>query len=180
VNAAGAWADEIARLADVRPAGLVPRRRTAALAKLPPGLDADAWPMVCDVADTFYAKPESGGLLLSPSDSAPAPPGDIRPDDLDVALAVDRLEAVSTLRIRHISHAWAGLRTAAADDMPVIGPDPAEPGFCWLAGLGGYGIQIAPAAGALLAVLATGEAPPPELISAIPGTTPARGCGQPL
>ncbi|MGW3496584.1 NAD(P)/FAD-dependent oxidoreductase [Streptomyces sp. NPDC001020] len=180
VNAAGAWADEIARLADVRPAGLVPRRRTAAIAKLPPGVDATAWPMVCDVADTFYAKPEPGGLLLSPVDAEPAPPGDVRPDDLGVALAVERLEAVTTLRIRHISHAWAGLRTASADDTPVVGPDPAEPGFCWLAGLSGYGIQTAPAAGALLAALAVEEAPPPELTSVVLGATPARDYGQPL
>ncbi|MDR3082452.1 MAG: FAD-dependent oxidoreductase, partial [Streptomyces sp.] len=155
-------------------------RRTAAIAKLPPGVDATDWPVVCDVADTFYAKPESGGLLLSPVDAEPAPPGDIRPDDLGVALAVERLEAVTTLRIRHISHAWAGLRTTPADDTPVVGPDQAEPGFCWLAGLGGYGIQIAPAAGALLAALAAEEAPPPELTSVALGATPARDRGQPL
>lgn len=180
VNAAGAWADVVARLAGVRPAGLVPRRRTAAIATLPPGLDAAGWPMVCDVADTFYAKPEPGGLLLSPVDAEPAPPGDVRPDDLGVARAIERLEAVTVLRLRHVRHAWAGLRTATADDTPVIGPDRDAPGFCWLAGLGGYGIQLAPAAGSMLAALATGGTPPPELTTAAAETTPFRDRAQPL
>ncbi|MGK5446621.1 NAD(P)/FAD-dependent oxidoreductase [Streptomyces radiopugnans] len=172
VDAAGAWADEVARLAGAAPAGLVPRRRTAAVAELPPGLDASRWPMVCDVADTFYAKPESGGLLLSPVDAAPVPPGDVRPDDLDVAVAVHRFEAVAALRLRHVRHAWAGLRTSPGDDVPVIGPDPGVPGFHWLAGLGGYGIQTAPAAGALLAALAVGDGPPPALAPLVPDLTP--------
>ncbi|MDG9703252.1 FAD-binding oxidoreductase [Streptomyces sp. DH37] len=172
VDAAGAWADEVARLADAAPAGLVPRRRTAAVAELPPGHGAARWPMVCDVADTFYAKPESGGLLLSPADATPVPPGDVRPDDLDVARAVDRFGTVARLRLRHIRHAWAGLRTSTDDDVPVIGPDPGAPGFCWLAGLGGYGIQTAPAAGALLAALAVGDGPPPALAPLVPDLTP--------
>ncbi|MCT2589970.1 FAD-binding oxidoreductase [Streptomyces sp. N2-109] len=180
VNAAGAWADELARLArsaGVRALGLVPRRRTAALARTPDGADASSWPMVSDVADTFYAKPESGGLLLSPVDDTPEPPGDIRARDLDVATAVHRFEQVSTLRLRHVGHIWAGLRTSTPDDTPVIGTDPRAPGFCWLAGLGGYGIQTAPAAGALLAALATGNAPPPALAALVPGLTPARDHG---
>ncbi|MEU9094489.1 NAD(P)/FAD-dependent oxidoreductase [Streptomyces sp. NPDC087901] len=192
VNAAGAWADDVARLAGVRPAGLVPRRRTAALARIPAGrpgdregsgstallaADVPGWPMITDVADTFYAKPESGGLLLSPADDTPAPPGDARPDDLDVATAVARFERVTTLRLRHISHAWAGLRTAAPDDTPVIGPCPRTAGFHWLAGLGGYGIQTAPAAGALLAALATGNPPPSALAELVTSLTPARDHG---
>ncbi|MCF6522655.1 FAD-binding oxidoreductase [Streptomyces sp. JJ36] len=183
VNAAGAWADELARLAEVPPAGLVARRRTAAVVALPPGhtpAEVAGWPMVTDVADTFYAKPESGGLLLSPADATPVPPGDVRPDDLDVALAVERFESVVRMRFRHVRHRWAGLRTSPPDDTPVVGPDPAEPGFCWLAGLGGYGIQTAPAAGALLAALATGDAPPPALAPVVPGVTPARDPGSPL
>ncbi|MQY12349.1 FAD-dependent catabolic D-arginine dehydrogenase DauA [Streptomyces sp. RB5] len=176
VNAAGAWADRVAALAGARPAGLTPRRRTAAIAALPPGTAAAGWPLVCDVADTFYAKPESGGLLLSPVDADPADPGDVRPDDLGVALALERVNAVTILRLRHISHAWAGLRTATPDDTPVVGPDPDLPGFAWLAGLGGYGIQTAPAAGALLAALVAPGAPPPTT----PGATPARGRVLPL
>ncbi|MFE9818649.1 NAD(P)/FAD-dependent oxidoreductase [Streptomyces sp. NPDC005773] len=194
VNAAGAWADDVARLAGVRPAGLVPRRRTAALARIPVAVavtgdregsagtalrteDVTGWPMITDVADTFYVKPESGGLLLSPADDTPAPPGDARPVELDVATAVARFERVATLRLRHISHAWAGLRTSAPDDTPVIGPCPRTAGFHWLAGLGGYGIQTAPAAGALLAALVTGTPPPSELAALVKGLTPARDHG---
>ncbi|SCL41800.1 Glycine/D-amino acid oxidase [Micromonospora pallida] len=160
VNAAGAWADEIAEAASVRPVGLTPLRRTAFLVDAPPGLDVTGWPMVADVGGTFYLKPESGHLLVSPVDAAPCPPGDARPDDLDVALGAARVEEATTLAIRRIRHAWAGLRTAAPDDVPVIGPDPDAPGFLWLAGLSGYGVQTAPAAGALLAALATAQPPP--------------------
>ncbi|WP_326796432.1 FAD-binding oxidoreductase [Streptomyces sp. NBC_01808] len=174
VNAAGAWADDVARLAGVAPAGLVAYRRTAALAPVPDGHDVTGWPMVTDVADTFYARPEPGGLLLSPADATPMVPGPVRHDDTDVALAIARFEAMVALPLRHVSHAWAGLRTAALDDTPVIGPDPDAPGFCWLAGLGGYGIQTAPAAGELLAALAAGDAPPTALRSLVADVTPVR------
>lgn len=130
--------------------------------------------MIADVADTFYARPESGGLLISPADATPVPPGDVRPDDHDVALALERFRAVVALPVRHVRRAWAGLRTSTPDDTPVIGPDPDAPGFCWLAGLGGYGIQTAPAAGALLAALIAGHEPPPGLTTAVAGVTPAR------
>ncbi|WP_336407598.1 FAD-dependent oxidoreductase, partial [Streptomyces caniscabiei] len=86
------------------------------------------WPMIADVADTFYARPESGGLLVSPADATPVPPGDVRPDERDVALALDRFRAVVDLPVRHVRRAWAGLRSSAPDDTPVIGPDPAAPG----------------------------------------------------
>ena len=138
------------------------------------------WPMVTDVADTFYARPEPGGLLLSPADATPMMPGRARHDDTDVALAIARFEAMVALPLRHVSHAWAGLRTAAPDDTPVIGPDPDAPGFCWLAGLGGYGIQTAPAAGALLAALAAGDAPPTALRPLAADVTPARTRTAPL
>ncbi|WNZ14162.1 FAD-dependent oxidoreductase [Streptomyces sp. 11x1] len=222
VDAAGAWADQVAQSAGVRAQGLVAYRRTAALVSLPtdriladrvradrvptdpapvdrvptgtgatdrapageahgnggpPGTAAAGiarWPMIADVADTFYARPESGGLLVSPADATPVPPGDVRPDERDVALAIDRFRAVVDLPVRHVRRAWAGLRSSARDDTPVIGPDPQAPGFCWLAGLGGYGIQTAPAAGALLAALITGTEPPPGLTGAVTGTTPAR------
>ncbi|WBB63408.1 FAD-dependent oxidoreductase [Streptomyces sp. WMMC500] len=180
VNAAGAWADGVAKLAGVPPAGLVPYRRTAALARVPDGHDVTGWPMVTDVADTFYARPEPGGLLLSPADATPTAPGPVRHDEADVALAIARFEAMVALPLRHVSHAWAGLRTAAPDDTPVIGPDPDAPGFCWLAGLGGYGIQTAPAAGALLAALAAEDAPPPELLPLVADVTPVRTRTAPL
>ncbi|MEH1102466.1 NAD(P)/FAD-dependent oxidoreductase [Micromonospora sp. CPCC 205561] len=160
VNAAGAWADEVAAAAGVRPLGLVPLRRTAFLVDAPPGVPAADWPMVGDVGDTFYFKPESGRLLVSPADATPSQPGDARPDDLDVAIGAERVQEATTLEIRRVHRAWAGLRTAAPDDVPVIGPAPDAPGFLWLAGLGGYGVQTSPAAGALLAALAVGAPPP--------------------
>jgi D-arginine dehydrogenase len=159
VNAAGAWADEIAGLAGVRRVGLTPLRRTAAIAVPPAGADVTGWPMVADVAETFYFKPESGQLLISPYDATPVPPGDARPDDLDVAVAIDRVRAATTLAIRHVRRAWAGLRSAVRDDTPVVGEAPDAAGFFWLAGLSGYGIQTAPAVGRLAAALVTGEAP---------------------
>ena len=122
VNAAGAWADEIAALAGATPAGLVPRRRTACL--VDPAADAAAWPLLNDVPETFYCKPESGALLVCPADAEPDRPGDVRARDLDVAIGIDRLEQATTLSVRSVRHAWAGLRTSPADDLPVIGADP--------------------------------------------------------
>lgn len=159
VNASGAWADQVAGLAGVHPAGLTPLRRTAFIVAPPPAAGTAGWPMVNDVTDTFYFKPESGRLLISPSDATPVAPGDARPDDLDVALAIERVQAATILRIRHVQRAWAGLRTAAPDDTPVIGEAPDAAGFFWVAGLSGYGIQTAPAVGRLAAALVTGEQP---------------------
>jgi D-arginine dehydrogenase len=159
VNAAGAWADEVATGAGAAPLGLVPRRRTACL--VDPGADAAGWPLLNDVPETFYAKPESGALLVSPADSTPDRPHDVRPRDEDVALGLDRLAAATTIPVRSVRHAWAGLRTSAPDDLPVVGPDPVVPGLFWLAGLGGYGVQLSPAVGRLLAA------------AVLDGTTPA-------
>lgn len=161
VNAAGAWADEIARLAGVAEIGLIPLRRSACIVAPPAASDVSGWPMVADVTETFYFKPESGRLLLSPADATPVPPGDARPDDIDIATAIDRVQEATTLEIRHVQHAWAGLRCAVRDDTPVIGQDRGEASFVWLAGLSGYGIQTAPAVGQLAAALATGT--PPQL-----------------
>lgn len=161
VNAAGAWADQIAGLAGTRPLGLTPLRRTAFLVDGPGGMDVSRWPMVADVTGTYYFKPESGHLMVSPADATPVPAGDARPDDLDIAIGAERVEAATTLVIRHIRRAWAGLRTAAPDDVPVVGMAPDAPGFLWLAGLSGYGVQVAPAIGALAAALATTTAPAP-------------------
>jgi D-arginine dehydrogenase len=159
VNAGGAWADEIAGLAGVRAIGLTPLRRTAAIVAAPAGADIARWPMVNDVTETFYFKPESGQLLISPSDATPVPPGDARPDDLDVAMAIDRVQAATDLVIRQVRRSWAGLRSAVRDDTPVVGEAPDAAGFFWLAALSGYGIQTAPAVGRLAAALMTGEAP---------------------
>jgi D-arginine dehydrogenase len=174
VNAAGAWADEIAGLAGVEQVGLVARRRTLAVVPAPEGVDPRGWPMIGDLAEGFYAKPEAGGLLVSPCDATPLPPGDVRPDDTAVALGLDRLAAVTTLRPRRVSHRWAGLRSSAPDDVPVVGPAAADSGFFWLAGLGGYGIQTAPAVGRLLADLVAGVPPGPDLAALRPALDPAR------
>lgn len=141
VNAGGAWADETARLAGVRPIGLVPKRRTALIVAPPDGIDVSGWPEIDDVGGEFYVKPEAGKFLLSPSDETPSPPTDAQPDEMDIAIAVDRIERATTLKVRRIERSWAGLRSFVADRTPVFGFDPDAEGFFWLAGQGGAGIQ---------------------------------------
>ena len=176
VNAAGAWADSLADLAGVRPVGLVPKRRTALT--FDPVFDdaADAaglgnWPMVIDVDETFYFKPDAGRLLASPADETPVEPCDVQPEEWDVALAVDRVEQAARFRIRRIAHRWAGLRSFVADKVPVVGFDGQAEGFLWLAGQGGYGIQTAPAMARTAAALATGGELPRDVVEL--GVTPA-------
>jgi D-arginine dehydrogenase len=164
VNAAGAWADAVAAMAGVAPVGLVPRRRTAALVDVPAEAIAQRplheWPMVTDLADSFYFKPESGKLMVCPCDETPSAPTDAQPEELDVAIAIARLEEVSTLSVRRVTHKWAGLRSFVADEVPVLGAAPDAQGFHWAAALGGYGLQTAPAVGEALAALVTrGELP---------------------
>ncbi len=163
VNAAGAWADEVARLAGVPPVGIVPKRRTAFTIDPPAGIDSRAWPMVIDVDETFYFKPESGRLLVSPADETPVPPHDVQPEELDIAEAAARLEAATRLRVRRVARKWAGLRSFVRDKTPVVGHDPQAPGFVWLAGQGGYGIMTSPALGRVAAALATGDDMPDDL-----------------
>ena len=155
LDAAGAWADEVAALAGLEPLGLVPKRRTAIIVDGPGGdCDCTAWPVVADVGHTWYFKPEAGGkLMVSPGDETPMPPCDVRPDELDIALTVDRFEQAVNLPVRRVEHSWAGLRTFAPDGTLIIGQDPRAEGFFWLAGQGGYGIQTAPAAARLAAAL---------------------------
>jgi D-arginine dehydrogenase len=144
VDAAGAWADELAALAGVAPLGLVPKRRTAFLFE--PLVPVDRrWPAVIDAEEQFYFKPESGLLLGSPADETPMSPCDVQPEELDVAIAVDRIERASRCRVHRVARRWAGLRTFAADKTPVVGMEETVPGFFWLAGQGGSGIQTAPA-----------------------------------
>lgn len=160
VNAAGAWGDIVAERAGVAPLGLTPLRRTACIVPVPDGHDVSGWPLVMDVAGTFYAEPEPGGLLVSPADETPAEPVDARPEELDVALALDRLREATTLPVRSVRRAWAGLRTFAPDRAPVAGFDPDHPGFYWLVGQGGAGIKTAPALAELAATDILGDAPP--------------------
>ncbi len=159
VDAAGAWGDEVATLAGLRRLGLRPLRRTAMTVGLPAGLDARRWPSVNHVRSTWYFKPEGDGLLLSPADETPSAPCDARPDELDVALALERVRQATTLPMAAVRTSWAGLRTFAPDGELVIGPDPADPSFVWCVGQGGYGIQSSAAAGRLTADLALGLDP---------------------
>ena len=147
VNAAGAWADSIAELAGVAPKGLTPTRRTMAVIKVPDAIDVRSWPLVVDAAETFYFKPDAGRLVLSPADRTEVQPQDILPDELDVAVAIDRFEAATTLQVRRIEHQWAGLRTFTPDEDPLIGFDADVPEFLWVAGFGGFGVQACEGAG---------------------------------
>ncbi len=153
VNAAGAWCDELARLAGVKPVGLSPKRRTAFTCEAPAGCDISHWPLVIDAQESFYFKPDAGVLLVSPANEDAVSPQDVQPEELDVAIAVDRVETATTLQIRQVRRKWAGLRSFVADRSPVVGFAPDAPGFFWLAGQGGYGIQTAPAMGELAAAL---------------------------
>lgn len=165
VNAAGAWADEVARTAGIAATGLEPRRRTAVRVSAGPWTVAQ-WPCVMDVSEKWYFRADAGALMLSPADETLSPPCDAQPDDYDVALAIDRVEAATQLIVDRPLSAWAGLRTFAADRTPVIGFDPGVPGFYWLAGQGGYGIQMAPAIAQLVAAQVAGLSLPPELAAA--------------
>ncbi|MFF5288605.1 NAD(P)/FAD-dependent oxidoreductase [Paractinoplanes globisporus] len=161
VNAAGAWADRVAASLGVPPIGLRPMRRTAAVARAT-GVDRN-WPIVADVGETFYFRPEGVGVLVSPADETPSEPCDARPLDEDVALAIERVNEATVLGLRSVQTAWAGLRTFASDREPVAGADPAAPGLFWLAGQGGYGIQIAPALARVAAAAVTGTEVPATL-----------------
>jgi len=163
VNAAGAWADLVAGLAGAAPIGLVPKRRTAVTFDPPAGADIGAWPAVIDVDEQWYVKPEAGRLLASPADETPSPPCDAQPEEYDIAVLVDRLAQATTLVVPRLRARWAGLRSFVADKTLVAGFDPDVPGFFWLAGQGGYGIQTAPAASRVAAALALGRPMPPEV-----------------
>ena len=163
VNAAGAWCDEVGRLAGARPIGLRPLRRTAITFDGPPGCDFGGWPCVVDVDEEFYFEPEGAQILASPADETPSEPCDAVAEDYDVAVAVDRIERATTLEIRYIRRRWAGLRSFVADRVPVIGADPDLDGFFWLAGQGGFGIMTSPAAARTAASLIVRGSLPADL-----------------
>lgn len=163
VNAAGAWADDIARAAGVAPIGIAPLRRTVVQLRTDPLAPADM-PLVLDLAERFYFKPVGGGRVwLTPHDEEPDVAGDAAPDELSVATAIDRFQSVVDWRVEAVERKWAGLRSFAPDRAPVYGFDPLAPGFFWFAGQGGFGIQTAPAAALLGAALVTGETPDPRV-----------------
>ena len=147
VNAAGAWCDVVGTMAGAAPIGLVPKRRTAFIFDPPPDAAISGWPSVIDVGEEFYFKPDAGKFLGSPADQTPMAPCDATPDDLDVAIAVERIQRAARLPIVHINRKWAGLRSFVADGCPVVGYDPRIEGFFWLAGQGGYGIETSPSMG---------------------------------
>ncbi len=163
VNAGGAWADDIARMAGARPVGLIPKRRTVFVFTPPSDIDVRTWPLVIGARENFYFKPDAGNLLVSPADETPSRPMDAQAEELDVAIAADRLMSATSLEVRHIQHRWAGLRTFTADKTPVSGFDPEIEGFLWHAGQGGYGFQTAPGMGSYTAALAMGKPIPANL-----------------
>ena len=159
VNAAGAWGDHVAAQAGVTPLGLVPMRRTGAIIDPRPWAVRD-WPMLGDVDHTWYARPEARTkLMVSPADETGVEAQDIQPDELDVAVAIDRMQQALDIEVRRVEHSWAGLRTFTPDRNLAIGWDAAAEGFCWCVGQGGYGIQTSPAAGQLVADLVAGRDP---------------------
>ncbi|QGZ41329.1 D-arginine dehydrogenase [Pseudoduganella flava] len=165
VNAAGAWADEVARLAGADPVGLVPKRRSAFIFAPPDGLATAHWPLFLDVHESFYIKPDAGTLLGSPCNADATFPHDVQAEELDIAIAIDNIERLTTLRIRRPTHVWAGLRSFVADGELVGGFDAKLPGFFWAAAQGGYGIQSAPGAGRYYASVLLGE-PVPAAVAA--------------
>jgi D-arginine dehydrogenase len=159
VNAAGAWGDEVAAIAGVPPLGLVPCRRTAAIID-PAPYEVTGWPMVQSAAHEWYVRAEARSkLMVTPCDETPMHPHDVQPDELDVAIAIDRMQQALDIPVRRIEHSWAGLRTFAPDRSLAFGWEKSVPGFFWCVGQGGYGIQTAPAAGQLVADLSAGRDP---------------------
>ncbi|WP_292899026.1 NAD(P)/FAD-dependent oxidoreductase [Nitratireductor sp.] len=157
VNAAGAWADEIARLAGVQPLGLTPMRRSAVILPAPDGHDVTGWPLFACAGEGWYAKPDAGKLMVSPADEDPSEPFDAWPDDMVLAEGLHRFEQAVTVPVTRIERSWAGLRSFFSDRTPAVGFAPDAEGFFWLAGQGGYGVQTSPALSALAADLCAGR-----------------------
>lgn len=173
INAAGAWVDEVARMASVQPLGFQPNRRSMARIPAPGGHDVSGWPMIFGCGETWYAKPDAGALIVSPAEEDPMDPHDAWADDMVLAEGLARYEEMVTEPVTRLISNWAGLRTFSRDRVLVIGRDLREPSFFWLAGQGGYGFQSAPGASQLAADLLTGAAPAlsADLVAAL---SPAR------
>lgn len=164
INAAGAWADEIGQKAGAERIGLVPMRRTALTVDAPAGVTIDTLPLVVDIDEEFYMKPESGRLLISPANEDPMAPCDAQPEELDIAFCIDRIERAFDIQVRRIATKWAGLRSFVPDKSPVVGFSATAPQFFWLAGQGGYGIQTAPALARCAAAMANGLSVPEDIL----------------
>jgi D-arginine dehydrogenase len=173
VNAAGAWVDQVAALAGVRPLGFTPYRRSMARIPAPGGHDVSKWPMLFGPGEDWYAKPDAGALIVSPAEEDLMEPHDAWADDMVLAEGLARYEEMVTEPVTRLLASWAGLRTFSPDRVLVIGPDPKEPSFFWLAGQGGYGFQTCPAASRLAADLLGSRAPEigADLVAAL---SPAR------
>ena len=173
VDAAGAWGDEVAEIAGVARIGLQPKRRTALIVD-PGPYDCSTWPLLGDALHSWYVRPEARRkLMISPADETDMPPHDVQPDELDVAIAIDRMQQALDIPVTRVEHRWAGLRSFTPDRSLAIGPDRGTPGFFWMIGQGGYGIQTAPAAGRLLAALVRGD-DPGDLAPVVPMIDPNR------
>jgi D-arginine dehydrogenase len=167
VNAAGAWADVIAQQAGIQPIGIEPRRRTVISFAAPEGEDVSHWPFTKTVGEGFYLLPEGRSQILASSmDQTASAPCDAAPEELDIAIAADRVEQATTLPIRRIAHSWAGLRSFAPDELPVVGHAAGAPGFVWCAGQGGAGFQTAPALSRIAAAAVLGLPSPEDCASA--------------
>lgn len=173
VNAAGAWADRIAGLAGIAPVGLQPFRRSVARIPAPDNHDLTDWPMIFGVGESWYAKPDAGQLIVSPAEEDPMEPHDAWADDMVIAEGIDRYSQVVTTEVTRVTATWAGLRTFAPDRTLVLGPDPADSAFVWVAGQGGYGFQTSAGASRLVCDLVTGATPElsPQTVHAL---SPAR------
>jgi len=163
INSAGAWSDVVGKMAGCKRVGLVPKRRTVIIFDPPADPKFSVRPMIFDAGEEFYFKPDAGRVLASPADETPQEPNDAQPDELDVALVVDRLQMATTMSITRINHRWAGLRSFVKDKEFVVGEDSLLKGFFWACGQGGYGIQTCFAAGRLIGALASGASIPSDL-----------------
>ncbi len=174
VNAAGAWADGVAALAGIAPLGITPYRRSVARIPAPGGHEVSRWPMLLGAGETWYAKPDAGQLIVSPAEEDPVTePHDAWPEDMRLAEGIARYQRFVTEEVTRLTSSWAGLRSFSPDRALVLGPEPADPSFVWVAGQGGYGFQTAPAASRLVADLVAGRKP--ELDAAtVAALSPAR------
>ncbi len=163
INAAGAWGDELAKMANVEPIGLSPLKRTLISFDPPEDSQIENWPFVRSLAEEFYFLPESGRILASPADETPITACDAQPDEYDIALAAYRIEEMTSMAVKHIHHKWSGLRTFSPDRVPVAGFDDKKSGFFWLVGQGGYGLQTAPAMADITSSLISGADFPARL-----------------
>jgi D-arginine dehydrogenase len=173
VNASGAWGDHVATLAGAAPLGLNPCRRTAAIID-PSPFDVSNWPMIVDVGEEWYARPEARTrLMVSPADATPTFPHDVQPEEIDVAIGIDRMQQALDIEVRRVEHSWAGLRTFTPDGSLAFGWDPKVSGFFWCVGQGGYGIQTGPGAGRFVADLVLGR-DPGDAAALVPDVAPGR------